>query len=73
MYDVFQDRSESIPSQKSGIGIGASLDVGLAISMLPTNNIHIDTLIQQSYIEIFKSSKRFVFSMLDISFTFFLQ
>jgi hypothetical protein len=41
--------------------------------MLPKNNIHTHTLIQQSLIEIFKSPKRFVFSLLEISFTFFSQ
>jgi len=66
--------SDEFQVKKSGIGIGAS--VGLCVGYLDVAEkeySYSHSYIQQSFIEIFKSPSRFVFSLLDISFTFFSQ
>jgi hypothetical protein len=74
IYNVFQGQYRSILSQKSGIDNGASLDVGVGyLDVAEKQYSQPPTLIQQSYIEMFQSPKRFVFSLLNISFTFFSQ
>jgi hypothetical protein len=64
----FKTDSDEFQVNKSGIGIGAYLGVGVAYLDVAEKEYSYPHPIQQSFIEVFKLPKRFLFSLLDISF-----